>query len=93
QLIFIFTGISLFVIRNLYLVTFRMSESKFREVLPKQGMLAVEDVTAMVMCKPKLLPLKSVTLEKLEKMQHEAQEIIQQQEQAAPQCSTSALDQ
>lgn len=57
------------------------------------GMLAVEDVTTMVMCKPKLLPLKSVTLEKLEKMQREAQEIIQQQEQAAQQCSTSALDQ
>ncbi|KAK9400869.1 BBSome-interacting protein 1 [Crotalus adamanteus] len=70
-----------------------MSESKFREVLPKHGMLAIEDVTTMVMCKPKLLPLKSVTLEKLEKMQREAQEIIQQQEQATQQCSTSALDQ
>lgn len=30
----------------------------------------------MVLCKPKLLPLKSVTLEKLEKMQLEAQEAI-----------------
>ncbi|KAM6442055.1 BBSome-interacting protein 1 isoform 1-T2 [Liasis olivaceus] len=67
-----------------------MSESKFREVLPKHGMLAVEDVTTMVLCKPKLLPLKSVTLEKLEKMQHEAQETIQQQEQPAQQYSRSA---
>ncbi|XP_042315087.1 BBSome-interacting protein 1 [Sceloporus undulatus] len=57
-----------------------MTEPKFREVLPKQGMLAVEDVTTMVLCKPKLLPLKSVTLEKLEKMQREAQETIRQQE-------------
>lgn len=40
----------------------------------------MEDVPTMVLCKPKLLPLKSVTLEKLEKMQKEAQEIIKQQE-------------
>ncbi|CAI5775049.1 BBSome-interacting protein 1 [Podarcis lilfordi] len=66
-----------------------MSELKFREVLPKQGMLAVEDVTTMVLCKPKLLPLKSVTLEKLEKMQREAQETIRQQELLAQQCSNS----
>ncbi|KAF7253165.1 BBSome-interacting protein 1 [Varanus komodoensis] len=68
-----------------------MSESKFREVLPKQGMLSVEDVTTMVLCKPKLLPLKSVTLEKLEKMQREAQETIRQQEQVAQQCSKSVF--
>ncbi|XP_078499896.1 BBSome-interacting protein 1 [Lissotriton helveticus] len=55
-------------------------KSMFREVLPKQGQLCVEDVPAMVLCKPKLLPLKSVTLEKLEKMQREAQETIRQQE-------------
>lgn len=40
----------------------------------------MEDVPTMVLCKPKLLPLKSVTLEKLEKMQQEAQEAIRQQE-------------
>ena len=34
----------------------------------------------MILCKPKLLPLKSVTLEKLEKMQMEAQEAVRQQE-------------
>uniref|UniRef100_A0A670HX48 BBSome interacting protein 1 n=1 Tax=Podarcis muralis TaxID=64176 RepID=A0A670HX48_PODMU len=53
------------------------------------GMLAVDDVTTMVLCKPKLLPLKSVTLEKLEKMQREAQETIRQQELLAQQCSNS----
>ncbi|CAN9510102.1 unnamed protein product [Ophioblennius macclurei] len=52
----------------------------FREVLPKQGQLSMEDVPTMVLCKPKLLPLKSVTLEKLEKMQMEAQEAVKQQE-------------
>ncbi|XP_051550865.1 BBSome-interacting protein 1 [Myxocyprinus asiaticus] len=57
-------------------------KSMFREVLPKQGQLSMEDVPTMVLCKPKLLPLKSVTLEKLEKMQREAQELIKQQEMA-----------
>ncbi|XP_005387448.1 PREDICTED: BBSome-interacting protein 1-like [Chinchilla lanigera] len=54
----------------------------FREVLPKQGQLSVEDITTMVLCKPKLLPLKSLTLEKLEKMQQAAQDIIRQQKTA-----------
>lgn len=44
------------------------------------GQLYMEDVPTMILCKPKLLPLKSVTLEKLEKMQMEAQEAIKQQE-------------
>ncbi|KAK2819555.1 hypothetical protein Q7C36_021201 [Tachysurus vachellii] len=57
-------------------------KSVFREVLPKQGQLAVEDVPVLVLCKPKLLPLKSVTLEKLEKMQQEAQELIRRQDAA-----------
>ncbi|XP_047220888.1 BBSome-interacting protein 1 [Girardinichthys multiradiatus] len=45
-----------------------------------EGQLYMEDVPTMVLCKPKLLPLKSVTLEKLEKMQMEAQEAVKQQE-------------
>ncbi|XP_062845310.1 BBSome-interacting protein 1 [Trichomycterus rosablanca] len=57
-------------------------KSTFREVLPKQGQLSVEDVPTLILCKPKLLPLKSVTLEKLEKMQQQAQEVIRQQEAA-----------
>ncbi|XP_029101343.1 BBSome-interacting protein 1 [Monodon monoceros] len=57
-------------------------KSMFREVLPKQGQLSVEDISTMVLCKPKLLPLKSLTLEKLEKMQQAAQDTIRQQEMA-----------
>ena len=59
-----------------------MPETKngIKEVLPKQGMLYQEDMPTVVMCKPKLLPLKSVTLEKMEKMQKEAQELVKQQE-------------
>lgn len=42
----------------------------------------MEDITTMVLCKPKLLPLKSLTLEKLEKMHQAAQNTIHQQEMA-----------
>ncbi|KAM4889411.1 BBSome-interacting protein 1-like [Thomomys bottae] len=55
-------------------------KSMFREVLPKQGQLSVEDVITMVLCKPRILPLKSLTLEKLEKMQQAARDTIRKQE-------------
>ena len=50
------------------------------EVLPKQGLVYQEDMPTVVLCKPKLLPLKSVTLEKMEKMQKDAMEEVKQQE-------------
>ena len=43
-----------------------------RELLPKRGLVYQESNPQLVLCKPKLLPLKSVTLEKLEKMQKDA---------------------
>lgn len=55
----------------------------FKELLPRQGLLYQEDMPTVVLCKPKILPLKSVTLEKLEKMQKEAQETVKQQEKEA----------
>ena len=62
-----------------------MPETKplVKEVLPKQGLTYHEDMPTVVLCKPKLLPLKSVSLEKMEKMQREAQETLKQQEQEA----------
>ena len=45
-----------------------------KEVLPKRGLVYQESNPHLVLCKPKLLPLKSVTLEKLEKMQKDANE-------------------
>ncbi|XP_046327446.1 BBSome-interacting protein 1-like [Haliotis rufescens] len=54
-----------------------------KEVLPKQGLLYQEDMPTVVLCKPKLLPLKSVTLEKMEKMQKEAQDLVKQQDKEA----------
>jgi len=47
-------------------------QPNFREVLPKRGLVFQESSSQMVLCKPKLLPLKSFTLQKLEKMQKEA---------------------
>ncbi|KAK6185346.1 hypothetical protein SNE40_007600 [Patella caerulea] len=54
--------------------------SEIKEVLPKQGVLYQEDMPTVVLCKPKLLPLKSVTLEKMEKMQKDAQDLVKKQE-------------
>lgn len=51
------------------------------EVLPTQGNLYSEQTPMPVLCKPKILPLKSVTLEKLEQMQKDAQEVVKRQEQ------------
>lgn len=50
-----------------------------REVLPTKGLLFQQEVQSFVLCKPKLMPLKSVTLEKLERMQREAEEKIKAQ--------------
>lgn len=65
-------------------------KNAFQEVLPKHGMIYEEDTPKLVLCKPKLLPLKSVTLEKLEKMQAEAQEKVKQQEEEAQKAAESA---
>ncbi|XP_067951895.1 BBSome-interacting protein 1-like [Watersipora subatra] len=58
------------------------TKSDIKEALPQTGQLFHEDVPASVLCKPKILPLKSVTLEKLERMQREGQEAIMEQDAA-----------
>ncbi len=40
-------------------------ENPIHECLPKLGFLFDEDSPATVICKPKLMPLKTVTLEKV----------------------------
>lgn len=42
-----------------------------KPVLPKIGQLLIEDSQELIMCKPRLIPLRSFTLEKLDKMQKE----------------------
>lgn len=62
-----------------------MSGIDMKPIIPKKGQLLLEDVSELLLCKPRLMPLKSYTLEKLENMQQEAQklreEITEQQEQ------------
>ncbi len=62
--------------------------SGLKEVVPKTGLLFQEQSLHPVLCKPKLLPLKSVTLEKLEKMQKDAQQKVWQQEMIPAEDST-----
>ena len=50
------------------------SASIFNEVYPKSGEIYHSDVPTLVLCKPKILPLKSITLEKIEQMQKKAQD-------------------
>jgi len=54
----------------------------FKEVIPKSGLLYQEDFPSLILCKPKIMPLKSITLERMEKMQREAQETMKHQEAA-----------
>lgn len=46
---------------------------EIKEVLPSRGALFHEEVSQYILCKPKILPLKSMTLEKVEEMQREAE--------------------
>lgn len=47
-------------------------------ILPTSGKLFFEQKDDFKLCKPHLLPLKSMTLEKLEKMQKEAHKQLQE---------------
>ncbi|NXL72101.1 BBIP1 protein, partial [Leptocoma aspasia] len=58
--------------------------TRSRAFSPFAGQLSVEDTAAMVLCKPKILPLKSVSLEKLEKLQRAALDAAQAPEAAPP---------
>lgn len=48
---------------------------QLKSVLKKHGKVIIEDIPALMFCKPRLLPLKSFTLEKLEKTHQEAQKV------------------
>uniref|UniRef100_A0A0N4ZNH0 BBSome-interacting protein 1 n=1 Tax=Parastrongyloides trichosuri TaxID=131310 RepID=A0A0N4ZNH0_PARTI len=48
------------------------------QVTLKNGILFPSEYFQPVFCKPKLIPLKSLTLEKLEKMQQEALEKLEE---------------
>lgn len=50
------------------------------EYIPSTGLLHCEETDELILCKPKLMPLKSVTLEKLEKMQNDAAKKLKEQQ-------------
>ena len=46
------------------------TDNQLKEILPKAGLVYSEKaLLSEALCKPKLLPLKSATLQKLEKME------------------------
>ena len=51
---------------------------ELKPILPKKGQLMIEDADTLVLCKPRLIQLKSYTLEKLEKMQRDAQNVFEE---------------
>ncbi|XP_076266167.1 BBSome interacting protein 1 [Rhynchophorus ferrugineus] len=51
---------------------------QLKPVINNTGQVMVQDVPDLVLCKPRLIPLKSFTLERLEKMQKEAQDLKKQ---------------
>ncbi|XP_067134550.1 BBSome-interacting protein 1 [Centruroides vittatus] len=51
----------------------KMERAPAKEAIPTKGMLFQREERSFVLCKPKLMPLKSITLDKLETMQREAE--------------------
>ena len=57
------------------------AKPELREVLPKAGLVYSErGVLTEVLCKPKILPLKSVVLEQLEQIERADAEAVQESE-------------
>lgn len=64
----------------------RDQSNMIQEVLPKAGLVYSEKTTLMeVLCKPKIMPIKSVALERLEQMEADAKKVLS----AAPQAANS----
>lgn len=58
-----------------------MSNKIIKPLVPKSGQIMIEDEPDLLLCKPRLIPLKSFTLEKLEKMQQQAVQQASEQNQ------------
>lgn len=55
------------------------SSDSIKPIVPSQGIVIYEEKSFFILCKPKLLSLKSLTLEKLEKIEKENQDKAKQQ--------------
>lgn len=57
-------------------------ENVLKEVLPKTGLVYSErGALSEILCKPKIMPLKSAVLEKIQKIEGEAEEEEEKQQQ------------
>ena len=54
-------------------------EQVLPEYIPTKGVLYFEESSQMVLCKPRIMPLKSATLERMEQIQKEAEEAVKEQ--------------
>lgn len=54
-------------------ITTVLKNISIKNFVPKVGLLHHRESLQLILCKPKLMPLKSMTLEKLQKMQSEAE--------------------
>lgn len=54
------------------------NSAKIDFIIPESGKLFFEQNSEYLFCKPELMPLKSMTLEKLERMQKQAREQMQE---------------
>ena len=52
------------------------SENELKPIIPSQYLVIAEEKPYFVLCKPKLMPLKSIALLKAENIQREAEEKI-----------------
>ncbi|XP_076224229.1 BBSome interacting protein 1 isoform X1 [Nomia melanderi] len=75
---FLLPSIRLFIVSTKMSDIKNSSTEKIDVVLPRQGLLYQEENLDYILCKPKLIPLKSITLEKLERMQRDAELKIQE---------------
>ncbi|OTF70130.1 hypothetical protein BLA29_012214 [Euroglyphus maynei] len=55
--------------------------SEIKPIIPSQHLVIIEERPYFVLCKPKLLPLKSIALLQVESIQREAEEKIRSMQQ------------
>lgn len=58
------------------IMTSNAKSEVLRDYVPKVGLIYHKESAQLIFCKPKLMPLKSVTLEKLEKLQRDSDAVL-----------------
>ena len=58
------------------LSTGSVSQTEIKPIIPSQHIVIIEERPYFVLCKPKLLPLKSIALLQVENIQRDAEEKI-----------------